>query len=243
MPSHSHPPVRQLPSELRQGVIRRVIQICFMLLMTGGILFAAAGTLAWSYAWWVLGVYFAALLVAMALLVPRFPELVAERAKPAPADTLGWDKKLAPLYILLSTFGVPLAAGLDYRLAGTAPMPGWIPILGLVAIPFSYGLVVWSMAANAHFVGNVRIQVDGTHQVASGGPYRLVRHPGYLGMTCQSVAMSLALSSLWALGAAGVAFIILVIRTALEDAALRQQLPGYQEYADEVRYRLFPGIW
>jgi protein-S-isoprenylcysteine O-methyltransferase Ste14 len=36
---------------------------------------------------------------------------------------------------------------------------------------------------------------------------------------------------------------LLVIRTALEDRTLQEELPGYAEYAGKVRYRLFPGMW
>jgi len=33
------------------------------------------------------------------------------------------------------------------------------------------------------------------------------------------------------------------VRTALEDRTLQQELPGYREYADRVRYRLIPGVY
>jgi protein-S-isoprenylcysteine O-methyltransferase Ste14 len=53
----------------------------------------------------------------------------------------------------------------------------------------------------------------------------------------------LALGSLWTLIPAVVALVIAVIRTALEDRTLQEELPGYKEYARRVRYRLFPGIY
>jgi len=34
-----------------------------------------------------------------------------------------------------------------------------------------------------------------------------------------------------------------VIRTALEDRTLHEELPGYTEYATRVRFRLIPGVW
>ena len=55
--------------------------------------------------------------------------------------------------------------------------------------------------------------------------------------------MALALNSLWTLIPATVAVVIAVVRTALEDRTLQKELPGYREYADRVRYRLFPGIY
>jgi protein-S-isoprenylcysteine O-methyltransferase Ste14 len=70
-----------------------------------------------------------------------------------------------------------------------------------------------------------------------------VRHPGYVGAIIQSLATPLLLGSLWALIPGGVAAILMVTRTALEDQTLHQELDGYQDYAQQVRYRLLPGIW
>lgn len=36
---------------------------------------------------------------------------------------------------------------------------------------------------------------------------------------------------------------IVLVRTDLEDRALKHELPGYREYALKTRYRLLPGIW
>ena len=37
--------------------------------------------------------------------------------------------------------------------------------------------------------------------------------------------------------------VLLTLRTALEDRTLQAELPGYAEYARDVRYRLLPGVW
>ena len=85
--------------------------------------------------------------------------------------------------------------------------------------------------------------MDRDQTVATGGPYRYVRHPGYVGYIISWIATSLALGSLWALIPAGLVLITLTIRTALEDRTLLEKLDGYSEYAKQVRYRLLPGIW
>jgi protein-S-isoprenylcysteine O-methyltransferase Ste14 len=48
---------------------------------------------------------------------------------------------------------------------------------------------------------------------------------------------------MWTLVPAAAALIITVIRTALEDQTLQDELPGYRDYARRVRYRLIPGIY
>ena len=97
--------------------------------------------------------------------------------------------------------------------------------------------------SNYWFSSVVRIQADRGHVVCDSGPYRIVRHPGYAGYILPLLGIVLALGSLWTLIPAAVALVIAVIRTALEDRTLQEELPGYQEYARRVRYRLFPGIY
>jgi protein-S-isoprenylcysteine O-methyltransferase Ste14 len=106
-----------------------------------------------------------------------------------------------------------------------------------------YGLAAWAMDANAYFSTVVRIQSERGHTVCRSGPYRFVRHPGYVGYTLQALGMPFLLGSLWALLPALVMAVAMVIRTVLEDRTLQAELPGYREYAQEVRYRLVPGIW
>jgi protein-S-isoprenylcysteine O-methyltransferase Ste14 len=89
----------------------------------------------------------------------------------------------------------------------------------------------------------VRIQQDREHTVQTGGPYRFVRHPGYAGGAIGYLATPLALGSLWAFIPAGLLIVVIVVRTALEDKTLRDELVGYAEYAQRTRYRLLPGVW
>jgi protein-S-isoprenylcysteine O-methyltransferase Ste14 len=99
------------------------------------------------------------------------------------------------------------------------------------------------MVANRYFSGIVRIQTDRGHQVVSAGPYRFVRHPGYVGGILASFAMPLALGSVVALIPAVISVALTVVRTALEDKTLQAELPGYADYAQRVRHRLLPGVW
>jgi protein-S-isoprenylcysteine O-methyltransferase Ste14 len=98
------------------------------------------------------------------------------------------------------------------------------------------------MISNAYFATVVRIQNDRGHTVCATGPYRFVRHPGYVGGIIQSFAIPVMLGSLWALIPGGVAALLMVFRTAPEDRTLRDELDGYRGYTSRVRYRLLPGV-
>jgi protein-S-isoprenylcysteine O-methyltransferase Ste14 len=99
------------------------------------------------------------------------------------------------------------------------------------------------MKENAFLSDVVRIQEDRGHTVCSKGPYKYVRHPMYVGVILIIVCFPFSLGSLYALIPALVIVILFFIRTALEDKTLQEELPGYKEYAQRVRYRLIPGIW
>jgi len=89
----------------------------------------------------------------------------------------------------------------------------------------------------------VRIQTDRGHTVVSNGPYHWVRHPGYVGALLTYLATPIWLDSRWAFLPALFLTIVLVIRTHLEDTALQEELAGYREYTEQVRFRLLPGVW
>jgi protein-S-isoprenylcysteine O-methyltransferase Ste14 len=96
---------------------------------------------------------------------------------------------------------------------------------------------------NRFFSSVVRIQKDRGHAVVDSGPYEFIRHPGYSGAILYYIALPLALGSFWGLIPAGLTVITTIIRTALEDRMLQNELEGYIGYAKRVRYRLLPGLW
>lgn len=154
-----------------------------------------------------------------------------------------WDKVLAPLMALSVGHILVIVAGLDHRYGWSPEFPLWLIVLGLILISLGYAFATWALAENRFFSSMVRIQTDRGHVVCDSGPYRLVRHPGYAGNIPPLLGIVLALGSVWALIPAVVALSITVVRTALEDRTLQEELPGYRDYAQRVRYRLIPGVY
>jgi protein-S-isoprenylcysteine O-methyltransferase Ste14 len=222
-------------------VLKRLIQVILVILFQAAILFIAAGRLDWTMAWAYVGVYLAIMAINALVLLRKNPELIAERAQ-TKENTKGWDKALSIL-IAIPMLGTLVVAGLDVRFGWSLPLALVIQLAALVCLALGYGLFSWAMASNQFFARVVRIQMDRAQTVASGGPYRYVRHPGYVGMIITMLATPLLLGSLWALAAAGLAACLFVVRTALEDATLQAELEGYRDYARQVRYRLLPGVW
>jgi protein-S-isoprenylcysteine O-methyltransferase Ste14 len=136
-----------------------------------------------------------------------------------------------------------LLAGFDQRLGWTGAFPTGVQITALAVCILGNALVVWATAANAFFSQIVRLQPERSQTVATGGPYRFLRHPAYAGSLLFELAVPILLASWAALAVSGLTFLLLVLRTFLEDRALQTDLPGYAEYSHQVRYRLLPGVW
>jgi len=207
-------------------------------------LFIGAGTLRWDCAWMYAAITLMGWCILSLILVNVNPEILNERGKTAKAlvGTKRWDWIVMGIYSILLIL-TPLVAGLDYRNAWSSPTPDGIKLIGAAVLGISFIPLTWSMAANRFFEATVRIQTSRGHQVIASGPYRYVRHPGYIGVILQFVAIPLMLGTnvTWLPALLGVA--LYVLRTALEDRTLIAELPGYEAYAQRVRYRLIPGLW
>lgn len=200
----------------------------------------AAGRLSYWQGWAYGGSSFLLLAVNYLLLRGR-PDLIQERLSPG-HGTKWWDKAYFALSTPLFFVAVVLAA-LDAGRYGWGPqMPLWAYLLAGLAYAAGQALHLWAKATNRWFATVVRIQSDRGQQVCMSGPYRFVRHPGYLGGVLFMLATPLLLGSWLALIPQAVAAGLLVLRTYLEDRTLQAELPGYAEYARKVRKRLCP-IW
>ncbi len=221
--------------------MRRLAQLAALVLIQGVVLFLVSGQPGWLMAWVYVGSYVVLLALNAAVLLRRDPELIAERGR-IKHNAKRWDKILMiPLTIL--ALGALIVAGLDRRFRWTPALAWGVPATGFAFFLVGWGVVSWAMASNRFFSSVVRIQEERGHTVADGGPYGLVRHPGYAAMILSMIGVALLLESLWTLIPAGLYGATMVVRTVLEDRTLRLELVGYQDYAERVRYRLVPGLW
>ena len=229
-------------SDITGGIIKRLIQIAIVFLIQAVVLFASAGRLDWTIAWVYLAAYVAMIIINSLVLLHIDPALIAERAR-IKEDAKSWDKPLAGIISLFGPLLILLVAGFDLRFGWSPALAAPIQLTAWVAMILGYAFSGWAMASNRFFSGLVRIQTERGHTVATGGPYQYVRHPGYSGWSLAYLATSLVLSSWWALIPAVLTIGVIIVRTALEDKTLQNELDGYKEYAQQVRYRLVPGVW
>jgi protein-S-isoprenylcysteine O-methyltransferase Ste14 len=154
----------------------------------------------------------------------------------------GWDKVVSGLWAVVGIVQL-VVAGLDERYGWSGPLMLSVHVMGIVIYVLGFALFSWAMITNAYFATVVRVQTEQGHRVCTTGPYRYVRHPGYVGAVLQAIGLPLVLGSLWAVLPGIISALLMVVRTALEDRTLRAELPGYVEYTQHTHYRLLPGIW
>ena len=204
-------------------------------------MFVAAGRVNWKRGWIYVALYVGTLVIGEIVVSVKNPGILQERAK-RHANTKTFDKIIVPL-IVVTFFLFPVVAGLDAGRFGWSHV-GWQAFFAGLPLYLMGGLLVpWTMIVNPHLEKTVRIQEERGHQVVKSGPYAVVRHPLYAGVILQSLGAPLLLGSLWSYLPVAATICLFVVRTALEDRTLRNELPGYAEYAMSTRYRLLPGIW
>lgn len=224
------------------SVLRVYGQWIVVTLMLVAVLFASAGRVDVPMFWVYLVVHSGAQL-AMALLVFRQNrDLLEERQRPG-QGAKAWDQVILRIYFLF-TLTLFVVAGLDVgRAHWSDTVPLWGQVVALVGFALAFAFNIWAMVVNDFYSRVVRIQRDRGQYVVTEGPYRYVRHPTYIGTIISWVCAALALGSWLALAPVVLIAATFTVRTALEDRALQEELAGYKEYAQRVRYRLLPGIW
>jgi len=205
-------------------------------------IFLCAGRWDWIAGWNFIGVVTCGQVLNVLYLRKKNPEVLRGRSRIG-KGTKPWDKVWLFLFMVFY-MAIIYVAAFDFGRSGIFGMPLGCFWAGMGFYVVFLVLMTWAMAENPHFEKTVRIQHDRNHRVIDTGPYRFVRHPGYVCVILgYFFSAPLMLGSWRAFVPAGLSALWMVVRTALEDQTLRRELDGYEEYAQRVKYRLLPCIW
>jgi protein-S-isoprenylcysteine O-methyltransferase Ste14 len=218
-------------------------QIAGMFAAIGVVLFLAAGTVAWLAGWVFLVSFFVFTVALSAWLLKHNPELLTERMTGiGKADQKRWDKvffALAQAIFLAWLIVMPF----DAVRFGWSDMPAWLQVAGGLMLFGSYYLFFLTFRENAYLSPAVRIQSERAQTVISTGPYHYVRHPMYATAMIFLAGTSLLLGSWYGLLLALLLIVAIAFRAVQEERTLAAELPGYDAYLAQVRYRLIPYVW
>ncbi len=220
-----------------QLLIKSILGTVFFLL----ILFISAGRIDY-WQGWLYGSINIISTVINSLALYKDKELAEERSEYR-AGTKSWDKLILGSLALINII-INIVAGLDSGRYYWSPQLHWsIYLLGTVLILGAEVIFFTAQIQNKFFSSVMRIQTDRGQTVCETGLYKVIRHPGYLGMIISVAGIPLILGSLWCIIPSSLSIILILVRTYLEDKTLINELNGYREYTYNTRYKLIPHVW
>jgi protein-S-isoprenylcysteine O-methyltransferase Ste14 len=225
--------------------VSRVLGFALLqLVIYGPLLLIPAGTLFWGRAWVLLGVLVVGTIITMRTAFADNEGLLAERLKPPIQRGQPLADKIILLALIVTFVGMAVLSPLDMFRLHLLPPPPWpVSLFGLLM--FGIGWLITSLAfkENAFAAPVVKYQGERGQHVVDTGVYAIVRHPMYAGGLLLFIGMPLWLGSYAAAILALLVLPLLIARILVEERFLRSNLPGYDGYADRVRYGLIPGLW
>lgn len=203
--------------------------------------------ISWDFKWlegWVVTVwYLSQTIIYMLFFYFKAPQLLKERMNRSNhLNQKKWDKLYLTCFTILG-FAWLFVVALGHRFGWNHLCPYYISALGFLLLPISNFLVFNTFAENNFASSAVRIQSERNHYVVSTGIYSIVRHPMYIGTIISYIALPLILNSLWGLLIGLLISAMFIARIFGEEKMLEEELPGYKEYEQEVKYRLIPYVW
>jgi protein-S-isoprenylcysteine O-methyltransferase Ste14 len=210
------------------------------LVFLGFILFYPAGTFNYWQAWVFIAIFTIATIVPSLYLARTNPAALQRRMHSGPLAEGRTVQKFIIIGLVFGIFAMMALSAFDRRF-GWSSVPAVVCLIGDVLVVAGLTLGVLVVIQNSYAAATVRVEEG--QKLASGGLYKLVRHPMYAGSLILMVGIPLALGSYWGLLALVVGLLVLVFRIRDEEKMLNQELTGYSEYAQQVRYRLMPYVW
>jgi protein-S-isoprenylcysteine O-methyltransferase Ste14 len=220
-------------------LLQAFLGLAFLLLVLALALFLSAGSLAYWQAWVYLAVFGGSTILITAYLMRRDRALLERRVRGPAAETRKSQQVIQGLASLFF-IAIYILPGLDHRF-GWSRLP---PALSLVADVFAaLGFYIIFLVFRENTYTSATIEVAGGQRVISSGPYGVVRHPMYAGAFLMLLFTPLALGSWLALPLTAPLMLVIILRLLDEEKYLSENLGGYADYRQRVRYRLVPGVW
>jgi len=224
---------------------RLLVQVIVGFIIYGILFFVPAGTLEWMEAWIFLSITFLYVMVVILYFWRKDPTILSSRTKVKPEK--GFDTIFIVISViaffsmfLITAFGVNPALS-DLFQWSDFKVPLSLEIIGFGGIFLAFIVIFFVMRENVY--ASKRIEVQEGQKVISTGPNAYVRHPMYIGFIIMTICFPIALGSFLAVPPAILVITLIVIRATYEEKALIEELEGYKEYKEKVRYRLIPKIW
>lgn len=216
-----------------EAIVKFLLGVFFVALLV----FLPAGTFSFFNGWLFMSILFVPMLLAGITMMFKNPNLLKSRlnAKEKQKDQ-STVVKLSGLMFILGF----IIAGLNFRF-GWCALPNSVVVLGVVIFLVSYALYAEVLRENQYLSRTIKVQKN--QKVIDTGLYGIVRHPMYSSTLFLFLSMPLILGSIYSFLVFLAYPFIIAARIKNEEKFLEEELMGYTEYKNKVKYRLIPFIW
>ena len=206
-------------------------------IIVGLLIFIPAGTLHFPNGWLFMELLFIPMFIAGILLLLKNPELLKSRLNAKEKEN---EQKEVVLYSSIMFISGFIIAGLNYRFKWVE-LPHIIVFISSIIFVISYILYGEVLKENA-FLSRT-IEVKNNQSVVDTGLYSIVRHPMYSITIILFLMIPLILGSIISFIIFFIYIFIIIKRIKNEEKVLEEELKGYKEYKEKVKYRLIPFVW
>ena len=221
-------------------LVKGAVSAALGLVAFGLMLFLPAGTFHYWQAWVFLAVFAFYTWIPSVYLVRKNPAALERRMHAGPLAETRTLQQIVSTVVFICFPAMLVVSALDHRF-GWSPVPTTVTVVGDILVAVGLGVAMLVVAQNGYAAANITVESGQT--LVSTGLYGLVRHPMYSGSVIMMVGVPLALDSYWGLVFVLPALVALALRIRDEEEFLQQQLSGYSDYEQQVRYRLVPYVW
>ena len=217
--------------------IQAITKFLFGFILIGLLIFLPAGTLSFFNGWLFMAILFVPMFLAGIVMMFKNPDLLKSR--------LNAKEKQQEQSLVVKLSGLMFLSG--FIVAGLGVRFHWyvLPIGAVVgaAVVFLVAYILYAEVLRENTYLSRTIEVQENQKVIDTGLYGIVRHPMYATTLLLFLSMPIVLGSVYAFLIFLVYPFIIAKRIKHEEKFLEEELDGYREYKQKVKYRLIPFIW
>ena len=217
--------------------VSAIVKFLLGVILVGLFVFLPAGTLYFFNGWLFMGVLFVPMFFAGIVMMFKNPSLLEKRLEAK--EKRNKQSVVVKLSGLMFLAGF-VVAGLDFRFKWLT-LPKAVSVIAAVVFLIAYILYAEVMRENTYLSRTIQVQEN--QKVIDTGLYGIVRHPMYAVTVILFLSMPLVLGSVFSLVVFLLYPFLIAGRIKDEEKLLEEELEGYKEYKQKVRYRLIPFIW
>lgn len=217
--------------------IQAIMKFVLGVILVGVLVFWPAGTLAFYNGWLFMAVLFIPMFGAGIVMMFKNPELLQKRLNAK--EKRGEQALVVKLSGLMFLVGF-IVAGLNFRFDWYM-VPRGVSVGATVVFLIAYLLYAEVLRENTYLSRTIEVQEG--QKVIDTGLYGIVRHPMYSVTLLLFLAMPFILGSVYSFVIFLAYPFIIAARIRNEEQLLEQELAGYKEYKQKVKYRMIPFVW